>query len=324
MNPRMSVLDPAGPQASDIASLWTVFLWVAAIVWVLVIAFMVTATLVARRQRARLGDLDPLTTDAARERRLIHGVIAAGVLTVLTLLGLLIASIVTGARLADLEDDADALHVRITGHQWWWGIDYEPDDPRATATTANELHIPVGKTVHLELVSADVIHSFWVPSLHGKKDLIPGRRNRTWLRADQPGVYRGQCAEFCGLEHAKMVITVIAEPQAEFDAWLAEQRQPARTPTTADQIRGQKVFLGGPCSMCHTVAGTPAGARLGPDLTHVASRTTLGASIVPNTTGHLTGWIIDPQAIKPGSRMPATLLPPDDLHALVAYLESLR
>lgn len=323
MTPRMDALDPAGPQAANIASLWDVFLWVACVVWVLVITFTVIAVLVGRRQRRTQID-DPLAIDHGRERRMVRMVIGAGALTAMTLLGLLIASIATGAALSNLEDDADALHIKITGRQWWWQIEYEAEDPRHYASTANELHIPVGTIVHLELTSGDVIHSFWVPNLHGKKDLIPGRRNRTWLRADEAGVYRGQCGEFCGLEHANMAITVIAQPQGEFDAWLAKQREPAPSPQTAEQQRGQQLFLGGPCALCHTIAGTPAGGRLGPDLTHVASRSTLGAGTVDNTAAQLTAWILEPHAVKPGVRMPATQMPPADAQALVAYLESLK
>jgi cytochrome c oxidase subunit II len=325
----MSALEPGGPQAETIASLWDVFLWISVAVWVLVVAFLAIA---AARARVRAGTggpvaslaADPLGGDPARDRRLVRGVIAAGALTVAVLIGLLVASIAAGAALADLEDEPGAIHVRITGRQWWWQIDYEPEAPERTAVTANELHVPVGRPVHLELTSSDVIHSFWVPSLHGKRDLIPGRVNRTWIRADEPGTYRGQCAEFCGLEHARMALTVIAEPQADFDAWLARQREPAAEPQTDAQRRGQRVFLGAPCALCHTIAGTQAGGRLGPDLTHFAGRTTIGAGAVPSTVGHLAGWIADPQAIKPGARMPAISLPPDDLLALVAYLETLQ
>jgi cytochrome c oxidase subunit 2 len=324
MTPRMSALAPAGPQADTIASLWDVFLWISIAVWVLVVAALAAAAVRARTPRDAIGLGDPLAGDPGRDHRLLRGVIAAGAVTVAILIALLVASITTGGTLAELEDAPGALDVRITGRQWWWQIDYEPEIPAQTAVTANELHIPVGRPVHLQLTSSDVIHSFWVPSLHGKRDLIPGRVNRTWIRADQPGTYVGQCAEFCGLEHAHMVLTVIAEPPAAFEAWLARQREPAPPPSDEAPRRGQRVFLGGPCVLCHAIAGTPAGGRLGPDLTHFASRSTLAASLVPNTVGHLAGWIADPQATKPGVRMPAITLPPEDLLALVAYLRGLR
>ncbi|HEX2690968.1 MAG TPA: cytochrome c oxidase subunit II [Kofleriaceae bacterium] len=323
-DPRISVLDPAGPQAATIASLWDVFLWISIAVFVLVIASFAVATGRAVGRRRRDGDGDPLAEDPVSERRMIRGIVLAGTVTVVTLLALLIASIRTGSALAALEDDAGALHVRVTGRQWWWQIEYEHDDPPHSATTANELHIPVGRTIHLELTSADVIHSFWVPSLHGKKDLIPGRINRTWLRIDEPGEYLGQCAEFCGLEHARMAITVYAEPPEVFSAWLAHQREPAAPPADGQAVRGLAVFTGSPCVLCHAIAGTSAGGRLGPDLTHAASRARLAAGALPNTIGNLAGWILDPQSVKPGSHMPATSLAPADLHALLAYLEGLR
>jgi cytochrome c oxidase subunit II len=322
--PRISVLDPAGPQAATIAALWDVFLWISIVVFALVVAAFAIATLHAVRRHRRDGAGDPLAGDPGRDRRMIRGVVVAGGVTVVALLALLVASIRSGNALAALEDDAGALHIRITGRQWWWHIEYEHDDPARSATTANELHVPVGRTVHLELTSADVIHSFWVPSLHGKKDLIPGRINRTWIRIDEPGAYRGQCAEFCGLEHARMALTVVAEPPAAFASWLAHQREPARPPSSPAAVRGLAVLTGSPCVLCHAVAGTSAGGRLGPDLTHVASRTTLAAGALPNTLGNLAGWLLDPQSVKPGAHMPATALAAADLHALLAYLEDLE
>jgi cytochrome c oxidase subunit II len=315
--PRM--LDAAGPQSSAIASLWDVFYYVSIAVWVLVIVFLIASAIVSRRNRVE----DPIAVQP-RDRRLMLGVVASGVATVITLVGLLIASIRTGSELAALEDDADALTVRITGRQWWWQIQYEPNDPQAFAETANELHVPVGKVVHLELTAADVIHSFWVPSVHGKKDLIPGRINRTWIRIDKPGLYRGQCAEFCGLQHAQMMITIIADPPEEFERWKNHQREPAAPPASEEQKRGLAVFTRGPCAMCHTVVGTPAGGTLGPNLTHFKSRLTIGAGTLSNNVEHLGSWIRDAQAIKPGARMPAIKLSEEDMQALVAFLEALQ
>lgn len=322
--PRMSALDPAGPQADAIAGVWDVFFAVSVVVWAVVIAVIAVAAVRSHRRRRREPDDDPLREDPRQAKRLVAGVVAAGVLTVGTLIALLVVSIASGNALAALEDDADALHIRITGRQWWWQLDYEPDNPARTATTANELVVPVGKVIHLELVSVDVIHSFWVPSLHGKRDLIPGRTNRTWLRVDEPGTYRGQCAEFCGLEHANMGITIIAVPPEQFEGWLHHQRSEARKPSTATEQHGQRIFLGGPCVLCHAIAGTGAGATLGPDLTHLASRRTLGASTMANTDAHLRTWITNPHTAKPYVRMPALQLAPDDLDALVTYLRSLE
>jgi cytochrome c oxidase subunit 2 len=212
----------------------------------------------------------------------------------------------------------------VTGHQWWWEFEYLHPQPSLSVTTANELHLPVGRPVVFRLQSADVIHSFWVPNLHGKIDLIPGRQTATWLQADRPGVSRGQCAEYCGAQHAHMALSVIAEPAGDFERWLAGQRAVAPAPSTPEQSRGLAVVERGPCAMCHTIRGTAAGARLGPDLTHFATRSTIGAGTAPNTRGHLAGWIADPQRLKPGNRMPPTGLSPADLQAVLAYLEILK
>jgi cytochrome c oxidase subunit 2 len=217
-----------------------------------------------------------------------------------------------------------AIQIRVTGHQWWWEVQYRDSLAQHWVTTANEIHVPVGKPVVVELRSTDVIHSFWPPNLSAKRDLIPGKENSLWLQADSAGEFRGQCAEFCGHQHAKMAFLVIAEPPDRFVQWLTTQRDTAATPADSLTRRGQEVFLGSSCPMCHAIAGTPAGSRVGPDLTHLASRRTLAAGTLPNTRGNLGGWILNPQAIKPGVKMPANALSPDDLQALLAYLETLR
>ena len=236
---------------------------------------------------------------------------------------LLSASVVTGRAVGSLQSP-EPLAIEITGHQWWWEVRYLSDQPQLMATTANELHIPVGRPVALTLKSADVIHSFWVPSLHGKMDLVPGRVNTLWIQAERPGIYRGQCAEYCGMQHAHMGLVTVAESPDGFVRWLTAQRATAAPPSTPEQSRGRDVFERGPCAMCHTIRGTSAAAVLGPDLTHVASRGTIAAGRAPNTRGYLAGWLADPQQLKPGNRMPATGLSPEDLQALVAYLETLR
>jgi cytochrome c oxidase subunit 2 len=314
-------VNPAGPQAAHIAWLWDVMLWVSITVAVLVIVFEVAA--IALGARRPHDTADPLASDRAQDRRLIRAIEVAGGLTVLTLIALLVASVRTGNALAGLSEQG-ALHVRLTGHQWWWQVEYDEPKPELRVTDANELHIPVGRNVRLELASADVIHSFWVPDLSGKQDLIPGRLNVIDLRADRPGVYRGQCAEFCGVEHAEMALTVYAEPPEQFAAWLAAASRPAPPPTDALALRGRDLFVHRTCAMCHAVAGTDAGATTGPDLSHVASRGTLAAGTLPNVVGARAGWILDPQRVKPGVLMPATPLSSDDLDALLAYLETLR
>jgi cytochrome c oxidase subunit 2 len=212
------------------------------------------------------------------------------------------------------------LTVEVVGHQWWWEVRY----PKSGAVTANEIHIPTHTRVNVVGTTADVIHSFWVPELNRKVDLIPGQRNRVLLETDHAGIYRGQCAEFCGLQHAHMAMYVIAEPRDRFEAWLANMAKPARTPATAQERRGLQVFLREPCSGCHQLRGTSAHGDVGPDLTHLQTRTTLAALTIPNRKGYLGGWILDPQHIKPGNKMPGLKLSGPDFQALLAYLETLR
>lgn len=321
-DPRFSALDPAGPQAGSIHELWHPYYAVAVVVWVLVVTALLVAVARSYARRRSQGTIDPLAHDPAQDRRIMRVVIACTGVTVVTLVVLLFLAIGTGDSLAALDKDPHALHVRVTAHQWWWEVQYEPDSP-ATFVTANELHVPVGRTIAIDLESSDVIHSFWVPSLHGKKDLIPGRHNHTAIRVDQAGIYRGQCAEFCGLEHAEMEFFVIAEPPAEFATWVAQQQRVAPSPDGDKLEHGQAVFMGRACASCHTIAGTAAGGRVGPDLTHVASRMTIRAS-APNIRGQLQGWVADPQGIKPGTRMPRIPLTPDELDDLVSYLETLK
>jgi cytochrome c oxidase subunit 2 len=216
-----------------------------------------------------------------------------------------------------------AMTIEVSGHQWWWEARYQGGDAAKTLVTANEIHIPVGEPVHLRLVSNDVIHSFWIPKLAGKTDMIPGQVNYAWLQADHPGTYRGQCGEFCGAQHAHMALYVIAQERPAFDAWMQAQLADAATPANALVLRGQQVFLTR-CSVCHAVRGTDAGGALGPDLTHLMSRATIGAGALPNNTGSLEGWIANAQAIKPGARMPPQNLSPEELHAVSAYLQTLE
>jgi cytochrome c oxidase subunit II len=307
-----SALHPAGPQAASISHLWWLMFWTCSVVYVVVIGALLLAI---RRRRADAAPPD--------ERRLTTSVTAATAVTVLILFGLLFASVATGRAVASL-GAADALVIDVTGYQWWWDVTYENPTPSLRVKTANELHIPVGRQIRIQLQSSDVIHSFWVPNLHGKMDLIPGRQNVIWLQADTPGVYRGQCAEYCGLQHANMAFTVVAEPSDDFERWLMAQRRPAPPPSTPDAQRGLQIVERGPCAMCHSVMGTSAGGRTAPDLTHVATRSTIAAGTAPNTRGYLAGWIADPQHLKPGAKMPATGLSADELQAVLTYLETLR
>ncbi len=208
----------------------------------------------------------------------------------------------------------------VVGHQWWWEARY----PQGGVVTANEIHIPDRTSIDVVARTADVIHSFWVPELNRKIDMIPGQNNRVELYAEQPGVYRGQCAEFCGLQHAHMAFRVIAEPKAKFEEWLAARAKPAAEPTSAAARRGKELFDENACAGCHTIAGTPAEGTIGPNLTHVASRQTLGALTIENTPHELGRWVRNPQAIKPGAKMPGLELSEEDFHDIVRYLEGLH
>jgi len=270
--------------------------------------------------------------EAQAERRLPRVIGAAVAVTVVALAAWLAYDLAASRGLTALARDDAArradgvppIEIELVGHQWWWEATYAAESPDRRLTTANELYVPVGRPVVLRMTSRDVIHSFWVPNVTGKRDLIPGHVSTLWFQADTAGVYRGQCAEFCGHQHAKMGLLLIAVEPERFAAWYESHLRPAAPPGDSLRRRGQEVFLGGPCVVCHRIGGTPAGGRVGPDLTHVGSRRTLAAASLPNTRGHLAGWILDPQRIKPGVRMPPNQLAPADLHALLAYLEGLR
>jgi cytochrome c oxidase subunit II len=302
------MLNPAGPQAERILELWWATLAICTVVFMAVL--IVLAIALWKKPSAGRG---------------AHVAVAGAVaLSTVLLVVLIFLSFGTDRALATLPGD-DPLKIELVAHRWWWEARYQDPEPARTFTTANELHIPVGRTVEFTLKADDVIHSLWVPNLGGKKDLIPGRTATLRLRADKAGVYRGQCAEYCGTQHAKMALLVFSVPEADFEAWADRQRRNAPEPGSDEQKRGRELFVNGTCAMCHAIQGTPANGRRAPDLTHFASRETLGAGAVPNTRGHLAGWIIDPHGIKPGVNMPAhpTLAGPD-LHALLAYLGSLK
>ncbi|SCZ30683.1 cytochrome c oxidase subunit 2 [Burkholderia vietnamiensis] len=216
-----------------------------------------------------------------------------------------------------------ALTIGVTAHDWWWAVRYPADADGAAFVTANEIHIPVGEPVLVELTSADVIHAFWVPQLAGKTQTIPGQTNRQWLQADRPGVYRGQCSQYCGAQHAHMAFEVVAEPPAAFRAWLAAQRQPAPADAAAPELRGRRLFTER-CAGCHAVRGTGATGDAGPDLTHVGSRRLLAAGTLENTPANLRDWIAHAQQRKPQTLMPSFALAPRDADDLAAYLATLH
>lgn len=318
-----SALHPAGPQAGRIEDLWWLMFAVSTAVYLAVIAMLLYAALRPRR-RHQPEDEAILKLEPAAERRMAAIVIGAVSATTIVLFALVVTSYLTDRTIAALAQDSDPLRIDVTAHQWWWELRYRDPNPSRSFTTANEIHVPVGRTVALALKSDDVIHSFWAPNLHGKQDLIPGRDNALYFRADRPGTYRGQCAEFCGYQHAHMAFLVIAEPPDAFARWRDNQIGPAAEPDTPEERRGRDVFLAAPCVMCHTIRGTSAGGKVAPELTHLASRRTLAAGTLPNSRGPLAAWIIDPQRIKPGNHMPLNGLPPRDLQALLTYLQSLR
>jgi cytochrome c oxidase subunit 2 len=319
-----SSLNPTGAQAANISSLWWLYFWTLSAIFVAVLICVCIAIGRSRTKAVMIKD-SPASPAESTERRIFVIVSSCVGATVLILFALLFLDIFTSRSVYALSSDPHPLSLKVTGHQWWWQVEYQdPDQPSNLVVTANEMHVPVGKVVRIELRSDDVIHSFWMPNISGKKDLIPGHPTKTWLKADQAGTFHGQCAEFCGHQHAHMRLEFVAEPPEKFNSWLAQARQNAHTPSNPSEQRGQQVFLANQCVMCHNIEGTPARATLGPDLTHFGSRTTLAAGSFPNTRGYLAGWIANPQNVKPGVRMPPNVLSSDDLNALVDYLQSLK
>jgi cytochrome c oxidase subunit II len=312
-----SVLSPAGVHASSIHGLWSLLLWVSVAVFIVVLLAVFIGLVRGTRNRSQEAPARESETALSR------AVGAAVGITVIILIALLTASVWTG-RTMDALQASNAVSVSIIGHQWWWEIEYEDAVPSQRVLTANELHIPVNRPVVLKVTSRDVIHSFWVPNLQGKRDLIPGYTTAIWLQADRSGIFRGQCAEFCGMQHAHMALDVVAEPESDFNAWLDAMRRPAPEPADATLRRGRDVFMQARCAACHSIRGTDAAGQIAPDLTHMASRRSLGAGTLPNSAEHLAQWIQDPQRTKPGNQMPPNPMTDEDLLALVVYLETLR
>lgn len=309
-NEQQDSLAPRSHAASDIASL---FWWMMGISW-LGIGVVVCLMLFAWRKAHRR----PGHETKEGEKLAFRVVIGAGIVFPIVLIATLfvISDIFVIKTTQAPAKSATKLTIRVIGHQWWWEVRY----PGTAAVTANEIHIPVRTPVRIEVSTGDVIHSFWVPRLNRTIDTMPGKRNAIELYADAVGRYRGQCDEFCGLQHAHMGFYVFAEPQAKFHAWLANMAKPARS-TAA---KGKQVFMTSSCADCHAIRGTRASGDVGPDLTHVASRTTLAALTIPNDPAHLAHWITDSQSMKPGNQMPDMHLSSSQVHALVTYLDGLR
>ncbi|MGH3091192.1 MAG: cytochrome c oxidase subunit II [Gaiellaceae bacterium] len=308
-----SVLDPAGERAEKIEQVWWILFAVSAVVFAVVTLLVLLA--VARRSGR------PLRGPEARDPLWARALVLGGGVAVpaAVLVGLFALTVATLPAVSAPAEEG-ALVVEVEGHQWFWNVRY----PEQEIVSANEIHIPVGTPVEVRVTTADVIHSFWVPQLNRKIDLVPGRMSSIVLEADRPGVYRGRCAEFCGVQHANMAFLVIAEPLDEFEAWAERMAAPPQAATDEGGARGQEVFLEYGCGGCHTIAGTEADGELGPDLTHLGDRRTIAAGTIPNTRAWLAAWVLDPQHVKPGNKMPGIDIPGDDFQALLDYLESLE
>lgn len=308
------MLDPSSPQAQAITNLFILTLAIAAVVFVIVAGGVVYMII---RFRARGGTEEPYQQFGVKKLEIVWTAIPALILIVL--FGFTISTMTTIQ--AGLPSPASRPDLIVIGHQWWWEYQY----PKSGAVTANEAHIPAGQKWLVQVKSADVIHSFWVPELGRKMDAIPGKLdNYIFLQADKPGLYQGTCSEYCGTEHAWMRIRVYADSPADFDAWLKGQVRVPPTPTTGKAGEGAKLFQDKACAVCHTIRGTAAQGTAGPDLTHVATRDTLATGVVANSYGSLVAWIENPQSLKPGNHMPSLKLTPQELDALVAYLEALK
>ena len=312
----MSIFGAGGDGGRRISGLAWFMIVTAAVVYAITMAIMLVAL---SRNRRR----DPATVDMSEPGTgfIVWG---GGVMPVFVLTAVFIAGLAAMGRFPAAAS-ARAPHFTIVGHQWWWQVNYDDPSTPGSFTTANELHVPVGETVRIRLVSADVIHSFWVPGLQGKIDLIPGDTNEIRIHAEKAGTYRGQCAEFCGMQHANMAFTVVADAPSRYAAWIAGQQSLAKEPMDSLTASGRELVTGGPCAMCHTVRGTNARGQVAPDLTHVGSRLTLAAGTLPNNLGTMEAWIANAQSLKPGTKMPTlTQFNGRELRAVASYLESLK
>ena len=311
----------AAVQNRQFQIMFWIFLGICVFMYVLVIAFLIAGMLRARRA----GDANVVETGKHHESDPLmrRGLIGWAAVVGTGLAALAIASFATDRSMANAAAHP-GLSITVTANQWWWDVQYNPTDPSKNIRTANELHLPVGVPVRITLVSNDVIHSFWVPSLAGKQDLIPGRQTDVTITPEKIGIYRGQCAEFCGAQHAHMALVVDVDSYDQFVNWWNRQMQAAPPPNNPLALAGYNIVTTSQCASCHAITGTPANGTVGPDLTHLAGRRTIAAGTLPMSKAGLYGWIADPQGVKPGAKMPAVPLEPNELHAVVAYLETLK
>jgi cytochrome c oxidase subunit 2 len=315
-----NALGGEGAEDANFIQLFTLFMIVCTVMYLLIAAGLMVALWRRRRQADDTGE----TGKPGENPQLLRPALAGWTILVLAgLVGLTIASFFTDRSNAQIARDPQ-LTLKVTANQWWWDVQYTNPDASKTVRTANEIHLPVGVPAEVTLESNDVIHSFWVPNLAGKQDLIPGRVTDVQLLPRTAGIYRGQCAEFCGVQHTHMALDVTVESKADFERWLAAQQKPALAPVTPLEAAGYRYITTRECSACHNIAGSPASATVAPDLTHFASRRSIAAGTLPMNSGNVARWIADPQSQKPGNNMPTIALAPDDLHAVVAYLERLK
>jgi cytochrome c oxidase subunit 2 len=311
---KQSIISDKSPQAHGITVLWWWMLGVATIVFLGAVVLLTIAWFTRGTEGLPfLGQREPINQGMV----VVFGV-AIPMVVLIALFG--VSDVYLIGQTAPPNPRSTAMTVDVIGHQWWWEVRY----PDTGAETANEIHIPVDTRVNVVATTADVIHSFWVPQLNRKIDEIPGMRNRVLLYSNRTGVFRGQCSQFCGFQHAHMALYVFVQPRAAFNAWLSNMSAPARRPTDAMARAGEKLFMNDACASCHQIRGTPAQATVGPDLTHLGTRTTLASVTIPNNPRELAAWIRDPQKIKPGDRMPDLGLSGSEVNELVAYLEGLR
>jgi len=307
-----SVLNPASPYAREIGRLFWITFWISMVILVFVATFVIFNMI---RYRDRGQDGLPPQTHGNTLLEVTWTAVPLAILTFLFVLTMQTMAAVSPPQ----HPSSDPVHVDVIAHQWWWEFRY----PDSGVVTANELHIPAGKSVQIQLTSVDVIHDFWVPELGRKMDAVPGHPNTMLIQADDPGVYLGACAEYCGAGHAWMRIRVVAQTASDYQSWLTAQAKPHPAPRTLAEANGKALFVGLTCSSCHVVNGSGAtgGQVVGPDLTHLPDRQSLAAGVIPNTPQNLRDWIADPNSIKPGAHMPNLHLTPQQLDALVAYLE---
>ncbi|HEX2986762.1 MAG TPA: cytochrome c oxidase subunit II [Chloroflexota bacterium] len=310
-----SALNPKGPPAANIAMIWWIMFTISAAIFAVVVATLLYA--LHRRREPATETLERRPVDRKTRTIGLVWVIASGAI----LLGML-AMDVRSNQFQSVAPSPVVFTLQVIGHDWWWEFNYL----NSGVTTANEAHIPVGRPVAISGESADVIHSFWVPELNGKLDLIPGHTNTMWMQADYPGVYRGQCAEYCGDDHGLMALHIVADPAEQFAVWLNGQRQPAATPQDPAALVGMNGFPSSACAGCHTIRGTKAGGNRAPDLTHVGSRRYIAAGTLENSPENLIRWISDPQGVKQGNFMPYLGLDPNSefVRSTAAYLWNLK